>query len=655
MIGCILEGFDFSGLSQPQFSLNIQDDETDFHQQQQQFGSSEDFQSVQAQGNVRQQQQRLTQQPQPPHFQPQINTQQQPQKINQRFLPQQSQPQLQRTFQQQQQNFGSFHLEEMRQQQSQNSDNSNVRTSIQTDPNQITSHPNQPFTAFGQPSQKLDSSQQQSIQPNFQKPQIPQQPFNQQQDPQQQKTQQAFPQQQQTQQAFPQRFSFQKQDPRQQPQLPQSQQSSFQQPIQQQQQQSLSPPSSPPSQALNVFSSPNQFPSRPNIISSPEQPRSVNIFDQIRNSITNGVKFNSPSTFRPSTITFPTTTTTMSTTTLATTTAVRTTTTTKISTTASTTTTTVRTTTTISSAPIVISSFIEEYEDNESQEVETLPPTKKKSKKTLNKQEVNQSSVVEEINNIIDLISNFKTVSSEKTTTEELKLIETQENLLGLTAEGKSERQLGDLEFLPKLLINDEETLTDIKLEPQSPIEIQATTMKSLSEEEIDKLLENLLDVADSDEESRENELSSGEKVPETEEDYIDSVVENLVEDILNKELNIKEHEKKVNDFGAVERALTMILGKEPKKQNKISPDILATIIELDEFLRVEEEERQERVNRAKSLADRAIQLVAGSITKLKTKTGKKTSNRSFEEDDPNLDFLLKNFSKDQLRKLVLS
>ena len=303
----------------------------------------------------------------------------------------------------------------------------------------------------------------------------------------------------------------------------------------------------------------------------------------------------------------------------------------------------------------MISSFIEEYEDNESQEVETLPPTKKKSKKTLNKQEVNQSSVVEEINNIIDLISNFKTVSSEKTTTEEPKLIETQENLLGLTAEGKSERQLGDLEFLPKLLINDEETLTDIKLEPQSPIEIQATTMKSLSEEEIDKLLENLLDVADSDEESRENELSSGEKVPETEEDYIDSVVENLVEDILNKELNIKEHEKKVNDFGAVERALTMILGKEPKKQNKISPDILATIIELDEFLRVEEEERQERVNRAKSLADRAIQLVAGSITKLKTKTGKKTSNRSFEEDDPNLDFLLKNFSKDQLRKLVLS
>ena len=59
--------------------------------------------------------------------------------------------------------------------------------------------------------------------------------------------------------------------------------------------------------------------------------------------------------------------------------------------------------------------------------------------------------------------------------------------------------------------------------------------------------------------------------MPETEEDYIDSVVKNLVEDILSKELNNKEHEKKVNDFGAVERALTMILGKEPKKQNKIS------------------------------------------------------------------------------------
>ena len=40
MIGYVLEGFDFSGLSQPQFSLNIQNDETDFHQQQQQFSSS---------------------------------------------------------------------------------------------------------------------------------------------------------------------------------------------------------------------------------------------------------------------------------------------------------------------------------------------------------------------------------------------------------------------------------------------------------------------------------------------------------------------------------------------------------------------------------------------------------------------------------------
>ena len=264
MIGYILEGFDFSGLSQPQFSLNIQNDETDFHQQQQQLGPSEGFQSVQAQGNVRQQQQRLTpQQAQPQQFQPQINTQQQPQQVSQRFLQQQSQPQLQRSFQQQQQNFGSIHLEEMRQQQSRNSDSFNVRTSIQTDPNQITSHSNQPFTAFGQLSQQFDSGQQQSMQPNFQQPQIPQQPFNQQQDPfsKQQLSQQAFPQQQQTQQAFPQRFSLQQQDPRRQPQFPESQQSSFQQPIQRQQQQSLSPPSSPPSKALNVFSSPNQFPS----------------------------------------------------------------------------------------------------------------------------------------------------------------------------------------------------------------------------------------------------------------------------------------------------------------------------------------------------------------------------------------------------------
>lgn len=298
----------------------------------------------------------------------------------------------------------------------------------------------------------------------------------------------------------------------------------------------------------------------------------------------------------------------------------------------------------------MISSFIEEYEDIESEEVETLPPAKKESPKKQNKQEINQSSVVEEINNIIDLISNFKTVSSVPKTTEAPKLIETQERVLGLSDQGKSESQFGDLEFLAKLLINQKESQPS-KAEPQS------TTENSLSEKEIDKLLENLLGVSDNDEDddvSLEQERKGETSETEDYEDYIDSVVENLVEDILGKESRKKERERGENDFGAVEEALTKILGKEPKKKNRISPDILETIIELDQFLKEEEEERRERVNKAKSLADRAIKLVTGSVEKIKAKTEKKTSQRNVE-DDLNIESLIKSISQDQLRKLILS
>ena len=303
----------------------------------------------------------------------------------------------------------------------------------------------------------------------------------------------------------------------------------------------------------------------------------------------------------------------------------------------------------------MISSFIEDYEDVDSQEVETLPPNKMKSPKKQNKQEINQSSVVEEINNIIDLISNFKTVSSVQTTTTEApKLIETQERILGLSDQGESKSQFGDLDFLAKLLINQEKDLTDIKPEPQSSIETQSTTEKSLSDKEIDKLLENLLSV-DNDEGSLEQEFASREESSETEEDYIGSVVENLIEDLLSRQPKKKKKERKGNDFGEVEEALTKILGEEPQKQSKISPDVLATIIELDDFLREEEEERRERADRARSLADRAIQLVTGSVEKVKTKTGKKTSHSNVEENDLSLDSLIKSFSQDQLRKLILS
>ena len=267
---------------------------------------------------------------------------------------------------------------------------------------------------------------------------------------------------------------------------------------------------------------------------------------------------------------------------------------------------------------------------------------------------MNQSGVVEQINDIIDFISNFKTVNSVQTTTEtkEPKLLETQEEILGLSDPVESdieteEQSAEDLDFLVKLLLNQEKKFTA----PSSAKSQTTKKVKSKSDEQIDKQLENLLkgilDVEEGSKEasfenSEESYEDSSEEIYDSDSDYIDSVVENLVDDILRE-----ESQKEKNEFSAVEEALTRLLGKDPKKQNKISSDILETVIELDEFLREEEEERQARVDTIRSLADRAIDLVTGSVDIVKTKGIESSRN---PENDLHLDSIA-----NQLKRLLLS
>ena len=273
---------------------------------------------------------------------------------------------------------------------------------------------------------------------------------------------------------------------------------------------------------------------------------------------------------------------------------------------------------------------------------------------------MNQSGVVEQINDIIDFISNFKTVNSVQTTTEtkEPKLLETQEEIFGLSDPVESdieteEQSAEDLDFLVKLLLNQEKKFTA----PSSAKSQTTKKVKSKSDEQIDKQLENLLKgILDegskelksegskegSVENSEESYEDSSEEIYDSDSDYIDSVVENLVDDILRE-----ESQKEKNEFSAVEEALTRLLGKDPKKQNKISSDILETVIELDEFLREEEEERQARVDTIRSLADRAIDLVTGSVDIVKTKGIESSRN---PENDLHLDSIA-----NQLKRLLLS
>ena len=258
-------------------------------------------------------------------------------------------------------------------------------------------------------------------------------------------------------------------------------------------------------------------------------------------------------------------------------------------------------------------------------------------------------------------------MNSVQTTTEtkEPKLLETQEEILGLSDPVESDietedQSAGDLDFLVKLLLNQEKKFTA----PSSAKSQTTKKVKSKSDEQIDKQLENLLKgILDegskelesekeifeegskegSVENSEESYEDSSEEIYDSDSDYIDSVVENLVDDILREESQKEEK----NEFSAVEEALTRLLGKDPQKQNKISSDILETVIELDEFLREEEEERQARVDTIRTLADRAIDLVTGSVDIVKTKGIESSRN---PENDLHLDSIA-----NQLKRLLLS
>ena len=60
--------------------------------------------------------------------------------------------------------------------------------------------------------------------------------------------------------------------------------------------------------------------------------------------------------------------------------------------------------------------------------------------------------------------------------------------------------------------------------------------------------------------------------------------IENLAKQILKED--VSEKEEKEADLGAVQTALTRLLGSDPSEEDKISPQELETIIRLDEFPR---------------------------------------------------------------------
>ena len=67
-------------------------------------------------------------------------------------------------------------------------------------------------------------------------------------------------------------------------------------------------------------------------------------------------------------------------------------------------------------------------------------------------------------------------------------------------------------------------------------------------------------------------------------------------------------------NFVAVEEALTTLLGSDPDEDDKISPTFFEAVVNLDEFLREEEEMERQTVDKVSGLLEEAVQLASGVI-----------------------------------------
>ena len=216
-----------------------------------------------------------------------------------------------------------------------------------------------------------------------------------------------------------------------------------------------------------------------------------------------------------------------------------------------------------------------------------------------------------QIKNLIDLLSNFKgSKSPAKITTERIpQLIATEERELGSTKSKKNDEYI---DLLVKLLLDQDE---------------KPGTTTSKPDAIDDNIFLRIL-------KKKHNDKSS-----------LDFNVENLAKQILKEDLSKKKEEEMESDLGAVQTALTRLLGSDPSEEEKISPQELEAIIRLDEFLQEEERERREKVQRLSNLADQAVLLVTGTVDR----------EARTEDTVQDIESIVSKLSPTQIRKLLLS
>lgn len=136
------------------------------------------------------------------------------------------------------------------------------------------------------------------------------------------------------------------------------------------------------------------------------------------------------------------------------------------------------------------------------------------------------------------------------------------------------------------------------------------------SEESLSKVLKEIKNIPE------ENPDQTNEDQTIIDEDTIDEIVERLFPILqINKDLEEAEEvndtpsEEKKEDFDVVHRALTHIFGDQPSEEEKLTPEVFAAVLELDEFLRDEEEALREQQAQVDDLLSSALDYVDTAVS----------------------------------------
>jgi len=129
---------------------------------------------------------------------------------------------------------------------------------------------------------------------------------------------------------------------------------------------------------------------------------------------------------------------------------------------------------------------------------------------------------------------------------------------------------------------------------------VKSEELVLINEDLVDEIVDELLPIVEVISTSAESTAEDSEMVKDTKE---------------TKAAKEAPEEKKEN-FNAVQKALTVLIGENPSEEEKLPQEVFAAIIELDKFLMEEQEKRKKKQNQVESLLTSALDLVDTAVSR---------------------------------------